>query len=99
MTYQQLLHYLNYFLGNSLFIFVPNSFNILICRELPEPILSSYLTRFEEAAAVQNVATREVNLMSLVEKLPLENRTLLAWTILHLDTITQNVNIKNIQNF
>lgn len=58
---------------------------------MPEPILGDFLTRFEEAGAIPNVASREIGLLTLVENLPEYNRVLLAWIILHLDTITNNV--------
>ncbi|XP_058821572.1 ralA-binding protein 1 [Topomyia yanbarensis] len=63
----------------------------LFLRELPEPILTTDLsTRFEEAASHSQVTQQEHELVSLVEQLPSCNRTLLAWTILHIDAVTQN---------
>lgn len=67
------------------------TYGYYIVRELPEPILAEFSSRFEEAAAIQNVRSREVSLLTLVEKLPVLNRIILAWTMIHLDNITFNV--------
>ncbi|GLV41692.1 Ral interacting protein [Carabus blaptoides fortunei] len=71
---------------------VPTATSVLklFFRELPEPILAEFLSRFEEAAAIQNVRSREISLLGLVDKLPVLNRILLAWTMLHLDNVTFN---------
>lgn len=62
----------------------------LTIRELPEPILTTDLSaRFEEAAALSQVAQQENALIELIEQLPGCNRTLLAWLTLHLDEVTQ----------
>ncbi|KAL1122963.1 hypothetical protein AAG570_003287 [Ranatra chinensis] len=63
----------------------------IFLRELPEPVLTTeLLTRFEEAGALRDVATRGAHFKSLVEKLPPCNRTLLAWLLKHFDTVTQH---------
>ncbi|XP_063221745.1 ralA-binding protein 1 [Bacillus rossius redtenbacheri] len=70
-------------------------------RELPEPVLTNeLLARFEEAAAVKEVAQREAELKALVDQLPTCHRHLLAWLIAHLDRVTtyEKVNKMNAQN-
>ncbi|XP_067012581.2 ralA-binding protein 1 isoform X2 [Anabrus simplex] len=70
-------------------------------RELPEPLLTTdLLARFEEAAAANEVGTREADLQALVEQLPTCNRHLLGWLMVHLDCITihEKVNKMNAQN-
>lgn len=58
-------------------------------RELPEPILTNdLLTRFEEAGAIMEVGAREIELQNLLKQLPHYNRILLAWLIIHFDTVT-----------
>lgn len=63
----------------------------MVCRELPEPILTTDLsTRFEEAAALSHVTQQQQELMALINLLPSYNRTLLAWTLQHFDAVIQH---------
>uniref|UniRef100_A0A1B6DNC9 Rho-GAP domain-containing protein n=1 Tax=Clastoptera arizonana TaxID=38151 RepID=A0A1B6DNC9_9HEMI len=63
----------------------------LFLRELPEPILTNDLvSRFEEAAAIKDVSTREAEMKFLIEKLPKCNYVLLAWVVKHLDNVSSH---------
>lgn len=55
--------------------------------------MNELAAKFEEAAAGKEVAGRGVELKALVDKLPLPNRTLLAWLVKHWDTVTQHVSV------
>ena len=62
-----------------------------ICRELPEPILSTDLiARFEEVDSHPEIARQQAELQQLWEQLSSCNRTLLAWLLLHFDAVIQN---------
>jgi len=66
--------------------------NLCFHRELPEPVVTSeLLARFEDAASIKELATREQELAALVSALPPANRTALAWIILHLETVAAHV--------
>ncbi|KAH8236421.1 hypothetical protein KR026_001433 [Drosophila bipectinata] len=62
----------------------------LFLRELPEPVLTTDLVaRFEEVASHPKVTEQEAELQQLLEQLPKCNRTLLAWVLLHFDSVIQ----------
>ncbi|XP_064549159.1 ralA-binding protein 1 [Drosophila montana] len=62
----------------------------LFFRELPEPVLTTDLiARFEEVASHSKVTKQQAELQELLEQLPKCNRTLLAWVILHFDSVIQ----------
>lgn len=70
-------------------------------RDLPEPIFTNdSLIRFEEAGAILNVGTREKHLRTLTENLPVNNRILLSWLLIHFDNVVLNErhNKMNIQH-
>ncbi|XP_066247082.1 ralA-binding protein 1 [Euwallacea similis] len=70
-------------------------------RDLPEPIFTNdLLIRFEEAGAIFNYNTREKHLRSLINMLPIENRVLLSYLIMHFHNVVQRdqVNKMNKQN-
>uniref|UniRef100_A0A0K8T4D8 Rho-GAP domain-containing protein n=1 Tax=Lygus hesperus TaxID=30085 RepID=A0A0K8T4D8_LYGHE len=63
----------------------------LFLRELPEPVLTNgLLERFEEAGAIKEALERGEKFKELVKELPSCNRTLLGWTLVHLDQVTQH---------
>lgn len=62
----------------------------LFIRELPEPMLTTDLVaRFEEVASHPKVYERQKELQQLLEQLPKCNRTLLAWVMLHFESVIQ----------
>ncbi|KRT80110.1 hypothetical protein AMK59_7192 [Oryctes borbonicus] len=73
----------------------------LYLREMPDSVLTNeLLIRFEEAGAILNIGTREKHLKILVENLPLHNKLLLSWLLLHFDYIICNerLNKTSLQN-
>ncbi|ESO12140.1 hypothetical protein HELRODRAFT_62288 [Helobdella robusta] len=62
----------------------------LFLREIPEPILTSKLMpKFEQASVTKN-ANQQLELMqNLIRELPVANRTLLSWVIVHMSQVIE----------
>lgn len=57
-------------------------------RELPTPILTSeLLPKFEESSLTGS----EVEVQNLVQQLPIQNKTLLSWLMVHLHNVVCHV--------
>ncbi|XP_064595875.1 ralA-binding protein 1-like [Liolophura sinensis] len=60
-------------------------------RELPEPVLTtSLMAKFEEASTLKTDAKRLEAFRKLLEELPLCNRLLLSWMIVHMTHIIEH---------
>ncbi|ESP03563.1 hypothetical protein LOTGIDRAFT_53545, partial [Lottia gigantea] len=63
----------------------------LFLRDLPEPVLTSALmNRFEEASTIRNEAKLVEQFSKLISELPICNRLLLSWMIVHMTHIIQH---------
>ncbi|KAG8176502.1 hypothetical protein JTE90_006339 [Oedothorax gibbosus] len=70
-------------------------------RDLPEPILTASLTpKFEEAAALKNELKKKELLQKLLNELPVCNRLLLSWIVVHMQHVIalERRNKMNLQN-
>lgn len=63
----------------------------LFLKELPEPILTTDLTsQFEEVSSNAGTKKQEDLLVYLLQLLPQNNRTLLAWVFLHFESVIKH---------
>ncbi|XP_005187489.2 ralA-binding protein 1 isoform X1 [Musca domestica] len=63
----------------------------LFLKELPEPVLTTYLiTRFEEVASHPKVTKQQEEITLLLEQMPKCNKILLSWLLLHFDSVIQH---------
>lgn len=72
------------------------SFLKMFLRDLPEAVFTNeLLIRFEEAGAILNTMTREKHLRILIDNLPVYNRILLQWLLIHFDNVINHVSVHN----
>ncbi|XP_006819678.1 ralA-binding protein 1-like [Saccoglossus kowalevskii] len=68
-------------------------------REIPEPVLTlPLMPKFDEVAALQDEALKLEGFKQLLGQLPVYNRTLLSWIIVHMTHIIEEDNKMSLQN-
>lgn len=70
-------------------------------RELPEPVLTtSMMPKFEEASVIKSEKKRVEQFLKLIDDLPVCNKTLLSWMIVHMKHVIerQKENKMSLQN-
>jgi len=59
-------------------------------RDVPEPVLThALMAKFEEASVIKNKAARVSTFQRLVSEMPVCNRLLLSWVIVHMNHVIQ----------
>ena len=63
-----------------------------VLRELPENILTNELLyKFEDASSIKDNILQEEMFSHLIRQLPVYNRILLSWLMLHMDHVIEKV--------
>ena len=63
-----------------------------VLRELPDNILTNeLLSKFEDASSIKDNILQEETFSHLIRLLPVYNRILLSWLMLHMDHVIEKV--------